>query len=50
MMEDSEMDVQIGQNKAQPQTSNNRPNWSNGMFFFCFCFLHILDATEEKSA
>lgn len=29
-MEESEVDVQIRRTKAQPQTNNNRPNWSNG--------------------
>lgn len=41
MMEDSELDVQIGQNKAQPQTSNNRPKWSNGMVFFGPVEVHL---------
>ncbi|XP_039978223.1 transmembrane protein 268 isoform X2 [Xiphias gladius] len=30
VMEESEVDVQIRQAKAQPQVSSNRPNWSNG--------------------
>lgn len=39
VMEETGVDVQIRQTKAQPQANNNRPHWSNGngSFFIC-CF------------
>ncbi|XP_070702478.1 transmembrane protein 268 [Pempheris klunzingeri] len=49
VMEESEVDAQIGQTKAQPQANNNRPNWSNGQCVVAMPSFSALNPTFDLS-
>lgn len=49
VMEESEVDVQVRQTKAQPQQANNRPNWSNGQCVVAMSSCSMLNPSFDLS-
>lgn len=47
-MEQSEVDVEISQTKAQPQVNNGRHNWSNGNSCLFMCFNSFVELYWKK--